>query len=378
MKNKLIYYIYSIGLCATIYYNGMNTGIAKMVAMCCIGLLCFLAYKRKNRIPAHPVFSSWVKWIIIAFCINIIYSLVGSFTFSQAFPSEQAIPLLVAFSSYYLIDSDDDKLNLYLMPICGFSAFCAIYSVLVGIGGFVVDEYYEAGVAKNQIGAAFSTVAIICAVFSVEKGIKWWLRIPYIFFSILNVYPAIYFSCRAALIGYGVCVIFLLFREYKLKGLLILPFLLIFAIVLGGESLQELLYTTLIGRRDTANMDDITSGRISAVNMSISYFSNHQFFGFYGSGEPYSKMPHNAHNFLILHITKWGVIGVIPYLALYFSIFKIFIRSFKAKHLLVMGTLFLAFLESFAEYAPPFGPGSCFTITYFLVGIFLRKEFYKQ
>lgn len=372
MNKTAINIIFAVAIAATIYYNGMNHPIAKYLSMALFGFLFVLALFQTPRKQRPIVFMRWEVWFVLACVVNFLLAF-DKMSFEQLLNFEIAIPLIVAFSSYYLFDVKRENLSLFMLPICLFAAYCSIDAVLSGLGGFHIAEYREAEIAKNQIGAAFTTFAIICGVFMLENK-KVVIKIIYGVLSIVCVYPALFFSCRTALLSYFLVLVFLMFREYKWKGLFVVPIVFVLVALVGGEDLWNLLYDSIVGRRDVSDFDDLSAGRLTHASQSLEYFLQHPLLGFYGSGDEFNVMPRNAHIFLLYRLTKWGIIGAIPFIALYVSVFKVFISSLRTNDLLLAGVLLLAFVESFSEYAPPFGPGSCFIISFILIGYYLRSE----
>lgn len=372
---KLYTVLYAIAMATTIYYNGTNNQLSKMLSMVVLGALFVLALFKDSNVKFKPKeFKTWVIWIVIACVMNFILGLFNGIPVTDTlfyFNLEIAMPLMVAYSSYYLLDIKRDRLSMYMLPVCAFSAYCAVSAVLNGLGGFVVAETYDVIVAKNQVGAAFTSVAIICLVFAMEDK-RMILKLTYIVLSLFCLYPAIFFTCRSALIAYFIVAAFLLVRDYGAKSLFIIPLVLLAFALLGGEGARSLLYDSIVGNRDANDLDDLSSGRITHLTRSLEYFSRHPFLGeLDGNSEPH---PPTAHVFLVYRLTRWGLLGVIPFIALYWSVFKIFLRSIKKRYLLIAGLLCLAFVESFTEYSPPFGPGSCFIVMFILIGYFLRQE----
>lgn len=370
MKDKLYYIFFGIGLAATIDYNGLNNPTTKMIAMACFAMLCAISIVKYNPF-SNKIFRPLLGWYFLACIINLVYSLINDRVL-DILNQDILLPIMVTYSSYSLFNLDRNKYKLFFLPICIFSAYCAIKTILQGIGSFSIYEYGEVELAKNQIGAAYTTIAIICVVFAVEKQ-KLWLRLTYIGLSVLNLYPAIFFGCRTAQICYLIVVLFLLYRAYGWKIVIMAPVLLLLSIILADNNILSFIYDSFVGNRDVSDADSLTSGRLSNLSQSIDYFLYHPFWGFYGSTDGYNVMPHNAHIFIMLRLTKWGIFGAIPFLAMYIYFLKIFIRSIKSKDLLVMSTLLIAYVESFAEYAPPFGPGSCFIPVFFIVGSYLKQ-----
>ena len=373
MTKKIYLILFAIAMVATIYYNGMNVLIAKNISMAIFAFLFLMAVIKSGRKADKPkIFRSWLGWLVLACIVNILMSM-NRFSFEFIINLEIAMPLMIAFSAYYLFDIKREKLPYYMLPVCVAAAYFAVGSVLSGLGGFVVSEFYDDDIAKNQIGAAFSSMAIICLVFLLELK-RPVVKIGYGALSVICLYPAVFFACRTALLSYFVVSAILVFHYYKFRGLYVLGIAAAAYALFASDWIEAILYDSVVGSRDSSDIDDITSGRITHATQSLVYFFSHPFLGFYGSGESFSQMPPNAHIFLLYRLTKWGIVGAIPFIALYFSVFKIMIRSFRTKNLLIAGLLLLAFIESFSEYAPPFGPGSCFVVTFILVGYYLRND----
>jgi len=364
--------LFALGTIAATYYNGVSFTPAKYAAMGIFGLLFVFALAKASRIGINPLFKKWAMWVLIATGINLLYE----YTRVKAFPIEETMPLLIAFSATYLFTLDYDQLRRWFIPMSAIFAVIAVMSVIYGIGSFTINE--NSGgleLAKNQIGPAFSTIAIVCYIFAMQKDSKLWERAWFFVATVFNLYPPLYMGCRTALMCFFVVAIFVTFREYKVKGVFVLSVVVCSAlIVLGKAELLDSLYTSFVGGRDVNDFSDMTAGRDIHMKLSWDYFCEHPVLGFYGSGDNYSQMPPNAHVFLLYYITKRGLFGALPYLVLYFSIFKQFYRSFKIGDVLAFGVLFVAIFESFAEYASPFGPGSTYTLTYLILGIFLRKK----
>ena len=373
MNKKIYPLLYAIAMAATIYYNGLNDMIAKYVSMAIIGLLFVVAlFKALNSQKTPRVFKSWLFWLLLAFFVNLLYGM-NQFSYEQLFNISIAMPLMAAFSAYYTFDIKREKLPLFMLPICVFAAYCAVVSVFTGLGGFVIAEHYDDDIAKNQIGAAFATISIISAVFALENK-HFAVKIVYWIISVVCMYPSLFFTCRTALLSYLVVIAFLLIGEYGMKHFWKLIPVIAIILIIGGDTINDLLYNSIVGNRDVSDYDDLTSGRFKQARISMDYFLGHPFLGYYGSGPDAGTMPPAAHIFLLFRLTNWGIIGAIPAIVLYFSVFKIFIKSVKTRDLLMAGILFLAFLESFSEFAPPFGPGSCFIIAFIFIGYYLRQN----
>lgn len=381
MSKYITNLLFFVAIISCAYYNGLNNPIAKILSAVCFGILALMAvFQNKQNSPQTKVFRHWLKWYFVIFFVNSLYGLLNPHTgLFLKFDQEIAIPLVAAFSSFYLFDLPKDKNHWFLLSMCALTGVIAVYSVSAGLGGFVINE--NSGgleLAKNQIGAAFDVFAIIAICCAMHNGTKLIYRGLYISFSILNIYPALFFGCRTALLCYFICVLILIFQEFRWKGIFAIPLIIALLAVFGGDTIQDMLYSSIVGERDVTDMDSMTSGRLTHAETSFAYFLSHPLFGFFGSGDGFDLMPPNAHIFILFRLTKWGILGAIPYFVLYFSIFKIAYLGFKERNYLISCVFLLAFIESFAEYAPPFGPGSCFVPAFVFLGAYMRQCNYNH
>lgn len=380
MSKILTNLLFFVAIISCAFYNGLDNLIAKFLSGACFGALALMVIiKNKQEYPKTKVFKYWLTLFAIAFVVNCIYGIINPHTgLLFKFDQEIAISLIAAYVGFYLFDLPEDKKNWFFMPMCGLTGVIAVYSVSVGLGGFIITETSSIELAKNQIGAAFDVFAIVAIVCAMDKDTKLICRGGYVAFSILNIFPAIYFGCRTALVCYFICMFILVFQEFRWKGILVIPAVIALLAAFGGETVRDMIYSSIVGQRDATDMDNLTSGRITHAVTSLGYFFSHPFFGFYGSGDGYNVMPPNAHIYILFRLTKWGVFGAIPYMLLYFSVFKIAYYGFKERNFLISGIFLLAFIESFAEYSPPFGPGSCFVPAFVFLGAYIRQCNYIQ
>ena len=381
MNKTITNLLFFVAIISCAFYNGLDDPRAKLLSATCFGTLALIAVlKNKQDYPKTKVFKRWLTWFAVAFLVNCIYGFMNPHTgLLFKFDQDIAIPLIAAYVGFYLFELPEDKKGWFLLPLCGMAGVIAVYTVSVGLGGFIINENSGAlELAKNQLGAAFDVFAIIAIVCAMEKDTKLIYRGLYGAFSVLNIYPALYFGCRTALLCYFICVFVLLFQAFRWKGIIAIPFIIGLLALVGGESIQEMIYTSFVGGRDATDMDSLTSGRVTHAETSLDYFFSHPIFGFYGSGDGYNVMPPNAHIYILYRLTKWGIIGAIPYLLLYFSVFKIAYYGYKENKHLIVGMFLLTFVESFAEYAPPFGPGSCFVPAFVFLGAYIRQSKYIQ
>lgn len=366
-----IYYIlFEVGLAATIYYNALFHENAKLIASICFAILFIVSVFKTNPIK-DKIFRSLIICYLLGCISNAYFYFIIGRTKLDILNIEILFPLMVAYSSYVLIEIKRDNLKLFLLPICIFSAWCAIQAVIHGLGSLRLLEYEDGDIAKNQIGVAFTVVAIICLVFAVEKD-KNWYRIVYGILSLINLYPAYFLSCRTAQVCYIIVFIFVIYKRYRSSTILLI-FVLSVLIILGVHLLGDAFLESFIGNREASDIDSLSSGRVSRLYQSWNYFLAHPLVGFLGSGDGYIFMPEAAHMFLLFRLERYGCFGAIPFIIIYIKLFNTMLHSVKDNNQLIAGTLLLAYVESLAEYAPPFGPGSSLILMFFLIGLYYHE-----
>lgn len=366
MKNSLYNWLFWGGIAATAGYLGLYNSALKSVAIACFSLLFVLALSKSSKSFKPKIYRMWLILIILGMGVCLLrYGNNVSYAF------DMAIPLMICYSSTYLLDSSEEELIKWFVPFSAFFCFCAFMSIIRGVGSFSMADYYIEGVAKNQICPFFSIISTIAVGLALRNKLKLITKLYLFLVAAICIIPAIYLLNRTSLIGFGISCAFLVYTKGKLKGLFIFVALVVMVLLISGTSITDMLYQSIVGNRDASDLDDLTSGRFDRNDVAIEYISRHLAFGEIGQTE----LSVNPHMFILYPLTRFGLIGGIPFLILYGTIIWLFIKAYSRKELLCAGVLFMALFESLAEYAPPFGPGTTFVVCYMIVGMFIKKYY---
>lgn len=364
--------MFFIGLCATAFNLTYSNGIAKIVAMSSFTLLFIIACIRSQYTYKPQLFKRWLFYILIMVLVDLCYGITN-----LSYPITHAMPLMIAFSSTYLFCKEKDNLVPYIIMFGIFASFCSVVTVINGMGSIVVAlDSYSSEIEKNQVAPFFSSISTVTTYLMLQKNTKLYKRCLLGLISIFCLYPALYLSCRTALICYFLITVLLVWKEYKITGLVIGALMIVGILLLGGDGLYQTVYDSIIGNRDVHDFNSMTSNRGVIVERALKFIPQHFFFGIFGDQVNY--YPLKPHIFILQKLMYYGLWGVIPYILLYVSIFRLFFKSLKFKHYLAIGALSLPLLESFAEYMAPFGPGTVYVFCYIIIGLFIREYYNIQ
>ena len=195
--------------------------------------------------------------------------------------------------------------------MCALTGAIAVYSVSAGLGGFVINEN-SVVLNLQRIKLVLPSMYLLSLLFValMHNGTK------LIYRGCILVFPYLIFIQHFSLLSYSIvvcyfiCVLILIFPGISV-GRESLQYLFIIALlaVFGGDTIQDMLYSSIVGERDATDMD-------SKYDIwSINYTQRHHFPIFissairiFGSGDGFDLMPPNAHIFILFRLTKWGIL----------------------------------------------------------------------
>lgn len=268
----------------------------------------------------------------------------------------------------------------------------AIVSMLVGIyviisyGGSleIVDSYLFSH--KNSICITWAICAVILVYFSFSErfGLS----------TIINIGMAVSFIViisiargRAALLAAILCIAFLFIRKFFSVGrqnlINITIFAFITAIILGVLVFKfdgfDFIKQAFFGvNREYADIDSLSSGRITLLKMGIEEFISNPLLGGLSRNESFEII----HNFPLKIVASYGIIGGLGFLVIY-VLFMIrvlhgmFARQvFGKDEIWRVGYFIMAVLYIISMFEPlaPFGPGTISFVGFFMFGIAIRCE----
>jgi len=364
------------GLYAIPLHFASNLGIFKTISIICIlllfGLSLLTMQKEEGALPKE--IKKWFSYIIIAILVGGFYLAISwKYTFSDIILV--FIPFAILLGSYYCFQCDDDAFNIVFVPFSIISAICGIY-LIINTGGFIIVELYRENVNKNQIAPFYSQLAlmVLAVLLTNNKKVTRYILLTVYIACIL---PCLILRARTSLMALAVGSIILLYNKYKAKSFIYISIIVIALIIIGGDQLQDLLYSSLIGdNRDIHDMNSLDSGRSDRNTLAMHDILDNLLFG--SASNPslknvvFSDYFEKPHNYLIYRTLKYGILGTFPFYGIYLIVISSAYKMYKIGRLDVLGCLIIALIESMAEYESPFGPGTSYILCYMLLGRCLR------
>lgn len=368
MRKTWIKLLFGIGIAATAANLGLYLEWVKYVAVV-VFLVLFIIAIINSRLKSIPnIFKLWLVVIIMA----IPTCLFHSGNIEQVF--QTSIPLMIAFSSTYLFHLDEKQFLKWFLPLSFFISYCAVSSVIKGVGSFTIADSYIYGVAKNQICPFFAIVSAISFSLALQPQIKIFTRLYLSFTTLICICPSICLLNRTSIIAFVLVAFLVVYARKGLKGIIAFSLILSIILIISGSSIINVLYDSIIGQRDASDLNSLTSGRVSMNREAMNYIADHILWGEVGTNH---RLDFDPHLYLLNIGVRFGLITGLPFYILYISIIWLFIKAFKNKDLLCIAVLLIALLESLSEYASPFGPGTTYVFCYIIVGVFIYRNHYK-
>ncbi len=303
--------------------------------------------------------NSFLNMYIIVVLILWTEMLLNISTHNDSF-IVKVVPLpLLCYLVGVLFSRILNKKNAYicLIVLLFTSLIMFSYIFVTYIGSFSIWFNAKTYIYEQKNSAAqIIGCTIIISAFLIRTSRKW-LNILRYFIFVFMFLIIVAMQSRAAIISLIVTVAVYYFIILRGKKRIIVSVLLILFIIAVFNSELLLKYVTkafVFNARQTKNLDNFTSGRLTHFVNAWELFLEHPLIG----------TGHNrVDNLYLCVMSDVGLVGFIPVLVLWITrIVKNIIFYFKNKTpfsacVLCLTVFYLC--ESFAEAYPPFGPGVC-------------------
>ena len=348
-----------------IVYNNVWYGVCRYALYTMLGSVSVISFSWNVCLR-----SSILRCILV--CILFI-GLEFLFFYSKAFHVvwDDLIQLILVFLSILIgFNWQQDKYAVKKMIIfyCICASFLGCYTINEYVGSFVIANQYMVD-GKNQLGGilAVSGAMAFYLALCIEKR-----KLCLFLFSIAFIFLFI-IRARSAITALLMFVLFLVFRNYSLKKILIYILLLGIIFLLFYNNIVEGIYLSFLGSKDVNDLDNISSGRIGRNIEGINYF----FDNFFTGELLYPSNIALIHNYLLLRFVRYGI-WAFPFAILYFYIIIFILKNIRRASVvnfeqIGVYLLIIPFIISLLEPSFPFGPGSVQVFTYILFGYSLNK-----
>ncbi len=279
------------------------------------------------------------------------------------------IPLFLYVISNYLSPFMNEKTTAKVVFIYCFSSFVLSVYLLISfvpsLSSWLSTELYLYN-GKNSAAQIMCSSAIILWVGVIpQRAVQTILKYAYIFFM-LGV--TLLFQCRTALLGTAIAILaFIVTQKISVKKRLWLALALIIVsiIALNNDTLGSIWkHALFIDKYKNSNLDAFSSGRLTYYTRALELFIDNWLFG---------VKDYYVDNFFINTLTALGVVGGLPVIAIWIYRLNLNMGFRKSsdnriKYIVMILTYFYL-IESLLEAYPPFGPGTCSFMFWFLCGL---------
>lgn len=283
-----------------------------------------------------------------------------------------AIPLVLICAGF-LCDCDKSMIRKICFIFMIVMLFCGFEQIRLNVGGFVIEDQYATS-AKNSVGPMLAIGGTISALsFLNEK--KYTLRFVLAVVTFVFLLELLTIRARLATIAY-LFMLVALFVKYiiALDGarrtiLLFSLFLLVLFVCVIGMSRFDFFIDYFYNSFFQNKENDMLSGRGEIYYQSWQLVSLHPLFG---NLTEYVDIP-RAHNYFLLTLFKYGFVGGLPCVLLYFYMGKCVLFSFlKSKSFCEeyygYVLMLIPFIASLGEPTFPYGPGTAVFLPFLLFG----------
>jgi len=161
-------------------------------------------------------------------------------------------------------------------------------------------------------------------------------------------------------------------NTYLIIGATIITLVLLY--MFGALTIPSFLHDFFLGTKDISDLDAVSSGRIDRNSAALRFISEYPMFGQLTTPYYFNWV----HNYVLLKVSQYGLLGSFPLLFLYFYLIWTIIRKiskireFGTEHFGYM-VMIIPITISLFEPSFPYGPGSVQAIVYFMFGYSLKN-----
>lgn len=358
-----------------VYYSILSDAITLILGI--IFSVTFLHNLTKKR-GIHKILRRLILILLILTVEFIIFN-VGKLNYNST-DLISLIAVLLAIYIGYVNDFKYSEIKFIVYSYCLVCLFLGYLSIKYYVEGFSLfsENYLVDG--KNQIGQLLS-LSIILLFYNLffEKR-----KSNLVFLCIIILITFVFLiiiKCRTAIFA-SVIAMFIIFHKLasnkdrrKFYYVLFPIMLLFFSIYL--ESILKIMID-MLGFSGMETSAEITANRSSYNQIAVDHIVNNPL---YGELKQVAGLPY-IHNWILLHLTRYGLLFTIPFLLYYCTILFHFVKRIvkdncKEIHNIGYYVLIVPFITSMFEPQAPFAPGTVFILVYILFGFSIKTKNYE-
>lgn len=365
-------------------------GEIRLVLYLVFALLSVLGIKKLTAMKI-PTFVRLYIGVIVISAIELLLFQLLRWRATIDDITEILIPLGILISSY-TISFDDVELDLVLDVYSIIATVMGLLIVLYYGGGFVIQEMYLTGTSKNQTGPILGIACIIAfsrilSFYYTRNRKKRRVIIPAIVFTI-SLSSMFVLRNRSGLLGLLLIILLMLLTGKKkiVLGRLVLVVTIILLLIILQlaygilNPLLDVIYEAFVLNYDINDLNSLSAGRVNVYGRGFEFITKYPIFGELNSVE---ELFGRAHNYILNKWIEYGIIGSLPMIILYISLFAFDARLLlgrirTSKSVLTGWLLLFGLIISTFEHTYPYGPGVSQIVVWFMIGQTLRKATIQQ
>lgn len=360
--------------------DGQVVGSMNFVVMSLTGILFVSLLPRLKQVINNHIIVRYCGYLIVISFVVLLFSALGLYIdFSEI--RLLLIPLVLTIIGY-TIHCDEKTINrlsiLYMMGMI----FIGYEQIRLNIGGFYIEDLYMAS-AKNSLGPMLAIAGCLALLYFFRQ-ISVTKKIICIFVALIVLFELLTIRARLATIAYFFMIAWIMYRHLSGKKTSLAIIVLGLGILLAGVCFYitrfDFSVLEFINDSFTQNKgDSMLSGRVEGYHMAWQLIEANPLFGNLTEG---CHIPW-VHNYILLKISDFGIIGSLPWLLLYFFIaYKIFSKIFSVDIFLPRNfgyvLMCIPFIISLGEPTFPYGPGTANFLPFLMWGIALSYQSYNK
>ena len=265
--------------------------------------------------------------------------------------------------------SDEVIEKIYLFYIVGtLIVSITVFIQFFGFGYDMSSRVYAYGSKNSFAQIVFTAIILLMIKFKPQSKLLSLIKYGVVLFEILLM---VYLRSRATLASFLVAVAILVLSKTtrkNLKALLIIVCITFIILVLTNEEINELIFkNVLFAGRDSSNLDELSSGRVTILRSFPELISGNWLFGI---GSEYFEC------FYLSAILQFGLIAgivliYISFVPLYYGVH--FARTSENWYILMIITVGYL-VDGIFEGLTPFGAGIKCYFMWFLFGILISRR----
>jgi hypothetical protein len=332
------------------------------------------------KIKAIRKFAAIKIYILITFwfCLQLgIISAIGGYEINVFNEIRPLLIVCVALIIGWQINLSFKALKntgiLFIVSVL----FMLLMQIFINVGGFQIQEQYLTDV-KNSVGCLAATAMIMAVIFALKKDNT--KKSNALFFILATVLLVCLLTIRARTASLIALILFLFLIVRKLyskkhsmsvTAINVLIIGIIIYLLLPEIAVNYVFDSFLYGREK-----DVLSHRGERNVMALNFIKENLLFGNM-SGKAHLPW---IHNFPLLQLYNFGLIGALPILTLYIYLFVVLVKGlFKYNIFDIRNAGFLLLAVSFgismAEPTFPFGPGTVNVFNFIMFGATLKYNY---